>query len=87
MRLSSGFASTRNDPGKPAGKRAGLSKITRIINDLRIYGKHRMKALTALSDFEHGFVIAEALAARLGDPNLAAKMLGNAGFKRWIARN
>ncbi|WP_116893408.1 hypothetical protein [Pseudomonas syringae] len=40
-----------------------------------------MKALTALSDFEHGFVTAAALAARLGDPNLAAKMLGNAGFQ------
>ena len=37
--------------------------------------------LTALSDFEHGFVIAAALAARLGDPNPAAKMLGNAGFQ------
>lgn len=41
----------------------------------------RMKALTALSDFEHGFVTAAALAARLGDPYLAAKMLGNAGFQ------
>lgn len=40
-----------------------------------------MKALTILSDFEQGFVIAAAQAARLGDPNLAAKMLGSAGFE------
>jgi len=40
-----------------------------------------MKAVTALSDFEHGFVTAAALAARLGGPNLAAKMLGNAGIE------
>jgi hypothetical protein len=38
-------------------------------------------AFKALSDFEHGFVTAGALAARLGDPNLAAKMLGHAGFQ------
>ncbi|WP_253485514.1 hypothetical protein [Pseudomonas fluorescens] len=31
--------------------------------------------------FEHGFVTAAALATRLGDPNLAAKMLGHAGFQ------
>ncbi len=37
--------------------------------------------LKALSEFELGFVTAAALAARLGDPNLAAKMLGNAGFQ------
>lgn len=39
-----------------------------------------MKALTALSNFEHGFVIAAAQAARLDDVNLAAKMRGSAGF-------
>ncbi len=43
--------------------------------------KCRMKALTPLSDFEHGFVTAVLLAARLGDRNLAAKMLGNASFQ------
>lgn len=37
--------------------------------------------LKALSDFEHGFVAAAALATKLGDPNLAAKMLGQAGFQ------
>lgn len=37
--------------------------------------------LKALSEFEHGFVTAAALATRLGDPNLAAKMLGLAGFQ------
>jgi hypothetical protein len=37
--------------------------------------------LKALSDYEHGFVTAAALATRLGDPNLAAKMLGHAGFQ------
>jgi hypothetical protein len=40
-----------------------------------------MKTLTTLSAFEHGFVTAAAQAARLGDPNLAAKILGNAGFQ------
>ena len=40
-----------------------------------------MKALTALTDFEHGVVTAAALAARLGDPNLAAKIHGNTGFQ------
>ena len=40
-----------------------------------------MRALTALTDFEHRFVTAAALATRLGDPNLAAKTLGNAGFQ------
>ncbi|SDJ11190.1 hypothetical protein [Pseudomonas abietaniphila] len=40
-----------------------------------------MKTLTVLSDFEHGFVTAAALAARLGDPHLGAKMLGAAGFE------
>lgn len=40
-----------------------------------------MKALTALTDFEHGFVTAAAQAARLGAPNLATKMLGSAGFQ------
>lgn len=39
------------------------------------------KTLIGLSDFEHGFLNAASLAARLGDPNLAAKMLGNAGFQ------
>ncbi|WP_282363262.1 hypothetical protein [Pseudomonas sp. PS01297] len=37
--------------------------------------------LKALSDFEHGFVTAAALAARLGDPNIAVKMLRHAGFQ------
>lgn len=40
-----------------------------------------MAQLKPLSDFEHGFVAAAAAAARLGDPNLAAKMLGQAGFQ------
>lgn len=40
-----------------------------------------MAPLKPLSDFEHGFVAAAAAAARLGDPNLAAKMLGQAGFQ------
>ncbi|MGO4801173.1 hypothetical protein ACEN2T_17985 [Pseudomonas sp. W22_MBD1_FP4] len=40
-----------------------------------------MKSLTALSDFEHGFVTAAALVARLDDQNLAARMLGSAGFQ------
>ncbi|KUG45598.1 hypothetical protein ALP79_200087 [Pseudomonas savastanoi pv. fraxini] len=39
-----------------------------------------MKALTPLSDFEHGFVTAAALAARLGDPNLAPKMHWQCGL-------
>ncbi|MCY1457390.1 hypothetical protein D9M71_746890 [compost metagenome] len=40
-----------------------------------------MAQLKPLSDFEHGFVTAAAAAARLGDPYLAAKMLGHAGFQ------
>lgn len=40
-----------------------------------------MNVLTALTEFEHGFVTAAALAARLGDPKLAAKLLGSAGFQ------
>lgn len=40
-----------------------------------------MEPLKELSDFEHGFISAAASAARLGDPNLAAKMLGQAGFQ------
>lgn len=40
-----------------------------------------MGPLTPISDFAHGFVTAAALAARLSDPNLAAKMLGHAGFQ------
>jgi hypothetical protein len=39
-----------------------------------------MNQLKSLTDFQHGFVTAAALTARLGDPYLAAKMLGNAGF-------
>lgn len=39
-----------------------------------------MKALTGISDFEHGFVVAAALVARLGDPKLAAKMLCSVAF-------
>lgn len=35
-----------------------------------------MNVLTALTEFEHGFVTAAALAARLGDPKLASKLLG-----------
>lgn len=41
--------------------------------------KRGMKALTAFN-FEQGFVTASPLTARLGDPNLAAKMLVSAGF-------
>ncbi|MCF5371248.1 hypothetical protein GIW05_01290 [Pseudomonas syringae] len=33
-----------------------------------------------LSEFEHGFLIAAALATRFGDPYLAGKMLVQAGF-------
>lgn len=40
-----------------------------------------MKTLTPITEFAHGFAVAAALAARLGDPNLAAKMLGHAGFQ------
>ncbi len=40
-----------------------------------------MKTLTPITDFEHGFVTAAAVATRLGDPNLAAKMLMHAGFQ------
>jgi hypothetical protein len=40
-----------------------------------------MNVLTALTEFEHGFVTAAALVARLGDPKLAAKLLGSAGFQ------
>jgi len=40
-----------------------------------------MTLLTALSDFEHGFAYAAALAARLGQPKFAAGMLGHAGFQ------
>ncbi len=37
--------------------------------------------LKALSEFEHGFVTAVAMATRLGHPHLAAKLLGHAGFQ------
>lgn len=53
----------------------------KIAPELNLRSSGVGSAAKALSDFEHGFVTAAALAARLGDPNLAAKMLGQAGFQ------